>query len=73
MFNFFNKPEYKMPKVSEVEPKEPKICYSIGATAEGTHVAFTLGYSTLTMNKTGCQQLIDQLEVFKNQLVVKDD
>jgi hypothetical protein len=27
-----------------------------------------MGYTTLTMTKQGCQQLIEQLEVFKNQL-----
>jgi hypothetical protein len=27
-----------------------------------------MGYTTLTMNKKGCQDLIDQFEVFKNQL-----
>jgi hypothetical protein len=42
--------------------------YSIGVTSDGTHMTFKMGYTTLTMTKQGCQQLIEQLEVFKNQL-----
>jgi len=58
------------PYIAPPTPKEvqPDAVYSIGVTAEGTHMTFTMGYSTLTMTKTGCQNLIDQLEVFKNQL-----
>ena len=79
MFNWFKRPDYsnvlKFPeKVSSpyIEPPkreyEPEAMYSIGATAEGTHMTFKMGYTTLTMTKQGCQQLIEQLEVFKNQL-----
>ena len=79
MFNWFKRPDYsnvvKFPeKVSSpyVEPPKREVeyeaMYTIGATAEGTHMTFKMGYSTLTMTKQGCQQLIDQLEVFKNQL-----
>ena len=31
-------------------------------------MAFQMGYTTLTMNREGIQNLIDQLEFFKNQL-----
>lgn len=81
IFDFLKKRDYsnvvEFPdKVSSpyVEmPKEtaPEAMYSIGATAEGTHMTFKMGYSTLTMTKQGCQNLIDQLEVFKNQLRVE--
>jgi hypothetical protein len=81
MFDWFKKPDYsnvvKFPEplkaVPYIEPPkrevEPESIYSIGATSQGTHMTLRLGYTTLTMNKKGCQDLIDQLEVFKNQLV----
>jgi hypothetical protein len=73
MFDFFSKREQKPREpVPLIEPPKsepvPVSVYSIGTTTEGTHMTFRMGYSTLTMNKIGCQQLIDQLEVFKNQL-----
>ena len=77
MFDWFKRREYsnvvEFPKqVTYIEtPKrevEPETIYSIGVTAEGTHMTFKLGYNTLTMTKKGCQDLIDQLEVFKTQL-----
>jgi hypothetical protein len=73
MFNIFG--NKRTEPVSMIEPSKkevvPEAMYSIGATAEGTHMTFKIGYTTLTMNKQGCQQLIEQLEVFKNQL--RDD
>ena len=83
MFNWFKRPDYsnvvkfpeKVPAPYIEPPKreyEPEAIYSIGTTAEGTHMTFRLGYTTLTMTKQGCQDLIDQLEVFKNQLRVKE-
>lgn len=71
MFNFFSRPEYKVREpVPYITPPAPnsKNIYSIGATDDTTRMTLTLGYSTLTMTKSGCQNLIDQLEVFKNQL-----
>ena len=83
IFDFFKKRDYsnvvqfpeKVP-YPYIEPPTrevaPKTMYSIGATSEGTHMIFKMGYTTLTMNKQGCQDLIDQLEVFKNQLRVEE-
>lgn len=76
MFDWFKRPDYsnvvKFPDVPYVAPPKKEIehesMYSIGTTSEGTHMTFKMGYVTLTMTKVGCQQLIDQLEVFKNQL-----
>ena len=77
MFDWFNKPDYtnvvkfpaQVPYITEpVREVDPVSIYTIGATSENTHMTFKLGHSTLTMTKTGCQHLIDQLEVFKNQL-----
>jgi hypothetical protein len=75
MFDFFKRPTYSEPVPYIETPKkeyEPKTVYSIGATAEGTHITFKMGYTTLTMNKKGCEDLIEQLEVFKNQLKVEE-
>ena len=80
MFDWMKK--NKMPKnvvpfptprvVAPVEPpapreKDPTIHYTIGHT-DDNRVAFRLGYTTLMMNYQGVQSLIDQLEMYKNQL-----
>ena len=54
----------------EPEPKEQpaKTYYRLGLT-DNNRVSFNMGYSEITMNAAGCQQLIDQLEFFKNQLI----
>lgn len=80
MFNLFKKnkmPEnvipFPAPKVVEpVEPpptpkKEASIYYAIGHT-DDNRVSFRMGYSTLTMNSQGVQNLIDQLELYQSQL-----
>jgi hypothetical protein len=68
---------YKFPEPKEIPPTPhiaplathtPESIYTIGVTAANSHITFTMGYTTLTMNKKGCQDLIDQFEVFKNQL-----
>ena len=77
IFDFFNKDKPKGnvlpfpgPYVEPVKPvKEPgsKTLYSFGVT-DDNRLTFSMGYATLTMNEVGVQQLIDQLEFFKNQL-----
>lgn len=62
----------KMPYVVPPEPaSEAKIFYRIGVT-DSNRVSFSMGYTEITMTKLGCQQMIDQLEVFKNQLHDED-
>jgi hypothetical protein len=78
MFDWFKKPDYsnvvKFPEtrvIPIVPPKEsnaPETIYSVGATAEGTHMTLKVGHSTLTMTKAGVQNLIEQLAVFRDQL-----
>ena len=70
-------PELKtVPPMPEVEPpkkEEPaKIYYRLGLT-DNNRVAFQMGYSEITMNHEGCQQLIDQLTFFQNQLREEND
>jgi hypothetical protein len=78
MFDWFKRPDYSnvvkfpapMTPYTETlkEEPSPEAIYSIGVTAEGSHMTLKMGHTTLTMTKAGCQNLIDQLEVFKNQL-----
>ena len=81
MFDWFKKKEYtnviKFPEVKTpyIEPpkeKDPAIHYTIGHT-DDNRIAFRIGYSTLTMNHVGVQQLIDQLELYKNQLYTEEE
>lgn len=76
MFDWFNEkkypkaadaPEYKE-TVKEKAPKEPKAqtMYSIGLT-DNNRVSLKMGYTEITMNPQGVQNLIDQLELFKKQ------
>ncbi len=83
MFDFFksrkereaeydNVVKFPEPKaVPYIEPPatkpEPKTYYTFGLTNDN-RVSFTMGYTTLTMNEVGIQQLIDQLEFFQSQL-----
>jgi hypothetical protein len=80
MFDLFRK--NKMPAnvvpfpapraVEPVEPpapkeKDPTTYYSIGHT-DDNRVTLRMGYTTLTMNYHGVQNLIDQLELYQSQL-----
>jgi hypothetical protein len=81
MFDWFKKKEYSnvvkfpepkavpdTPYITPPEPEKPaKIFYRIGVT-DNNRVAFSMGMSEITMTKLGCQQMIEQLEVFMNQL-----
>ena len=81
MFNFFKKTEYSnvvkfpeqvkvpTPYIEQTKPEE--MHYTIGITTEN-RIAFKVGYSTLTMSKAGCEDLIEQLEVFVKQLKQKE-
>ena len=73
IFDFFKKRDtsnvVKFP-TSHVAPPEPephKTYYTFGLT-DDNRLDFTMGYTTLTMNAAGAQQLIDQLTYFKSQL-----
>ena len=78
MFDFLKKREYSnvvkfpepkaVPYVAPPVPEpEPKTYYTFGLTSDN-RLSFQMGYTTLTMNSAGIQNLIEQLEFFKNQL-----
>lgn len=79
MFDWFKKTDYtnvvpfpEIKAVPYVEPPEKeREYYSIGVTSEN-RISFKTGISTLTMSKEGCEDLIEQLEVFVKQLKQKD-
>lgn len=84
MFDWFKNSEHKnvvslpFPKpviVPYVEPpkqEKEQEYYSIGVTSEGK-MTFKTGVTTLTMTRKGCEDLIEQLTVFKNQLTREDE
>jgi len=84
MFNFFKgkKPSNvvpfpepksvpKMPEVHTPPAPEPdkagKTYYQLGLT-DNNRVCFTMGYTQITMNRAGVQQMINQLEFYQSQL-----
>lgn len=63
---------YTLPIPEVKTPEEPtKIFYRLGLT-DNNRVAFSMGYTEITMNKDGVQQMIDQLTFFQNQLYDED-
>lgn len=61
-------PEVQPPK----EEKPATTFYRIGVTSNN-RVSFQMGYSEITMNKQGVDNLIKQLELFRDQLNDEDD
>ncbi len=56
---------------NEVPPEKEKpatIFYRLGVT-DKNRLAFQMGYSEITMNRQGVEHLIQQLQVFRDQLV----
>jgi hypothetical protein len=52
--------------------KESKTYYTFGLT-DDNRLSFQMGYTTLTMNSVAVQNLINQLEFFKDQLEEKEN
>lgn len=68
--NVYNLP---VPEVAPPKKEEPaKIYYRLGLT-DNNRVAFSMGYTEITMNHEGVQQMIDQLEFFQSQLYEETD
>lgn len=63
--------------VPYVEPPKEKekpatVYYRLGVT-DNNRVAFNMGYSEITMNRQGVQNMIEQLTFFMNQLEDDDE
>ena len=69
MFDLFNKRENVVPEIKPIIPPEQptKVFYRIGVTDDNT-VSLQVGYSELTMTRQGVENLIQQLQVFRDQL-----
>lgn len=65
---FPEKKEYIQPK----EERPPTVFYRLGLT-DNNRLAFQMGYTEITMNKQGVDNLIRQLQTFSNQLEQEDD
>jgi hypothetical protein len=72
--NVYNLPKLKtVTPIPEVKKEEPaKIFYRLGLT-DNNRVAFSMGYTEITMNHEGVQQMIDQLTFFQSQLYDEGD
>ena len=58
-----------VPYIVPPAPEEPaKVFYRIGVTDKNS-VAFSMGMTEITMTKAGVQSLIEQLQVFRDQLL----
>jgi hypothetical protein len=77
IFDWFKKPDYTnvVPLFTEPKavpyvepPKNSTISpYSIGVTNDN-RITLRIGYTTLTLNQQGAENLIRQLELFASQL-----
>lgn len=65
------KPMWTVPPEPEQE-EDAKVFYRFGVT-DKNRVAFSMGYREITLNKAGCQQMIDQLTFFMNQIEDETD
>jgi len=63
----FPKPELVPTPVPEEKEEPTKIFYRFGVT-DSNRVAFSMGHNEITLNKEGCQMMIDQITFFMNQL-----
>ena len=54
------------------EEEPAKIFYRIGTT-DKNRISFQMGYSEITMNREGVENLIQQLQVFRDQLTPEEE
>lgn len=84
MFNLFGKKRtakefveeaketHTVPKEEVKAEKPPTTYYRMGLTSDG-RVSFSMGYSEITMNVAGINQMIQQLELFRDQIAVPEE
>jgi len=84
MFDWFKKPNYtnvvKFPKPESVpyvepaaEPEKPSVTYYRLGITDDSRVSFQMGYSEITMNADGVDNMIRQLQVFRDQIREQED
>jgi hypothetical protein len=82
MFDWFKKPNYsnvvkfpdpkEVPYVQPPKTEEPVTTfYRLGFTSNN-RVSLQMGYSEITMNRGGIEHLIQQLQVFRDQIHDED-
>lgn len=63
----------KVPYIAPPVPEKPAtVFYRLGVTDTNT-LAFSMGVTEVTMTKAGVQSLIEQLQVFRDQLTDDED
>jgi hypothetical protein len=62
----------ELPEPTPKPEKVSKTYYTFGLT-DDNRVSFAMGYTTITMNAAGVDQLITQLEFFRDQLHTKQE
>ena len=88
MFDWFKRPSYSnvvkfpehkaVPETPYIVPTPPvpekpaTVFYRLGIT-DNNRLAFSMGMMEITMNKDGVQNLINQLQVFNDQLSDEDN
>lgn len=67
-------PEPKaVPEPTQCRTEQPaKVYYRLGLT-DNNRVSFQMGYSEILMNQAGVDNLIQQLQVFRDQLTPEED
>ena len=55
------------------EPEKPAVTYYRLGLTDNNRVSFQMGYSEITMNAAGIDNLIKQLELFRDQLQHESD
>ncbi len=66
-------PELKSAPEPDPEPKKPAVVfYRIGVT-DNNRVSLQVGYSEITMNRQGVENMISQLSVFRDQLTHEEE
>jgi len=62
------KAEVKTPYTLPPEPEKPATTYYRLGLTDNNRVSFQMGYSEITMSASGINNMIEQLEVFRDQL-----
>ena len=68
-------PEHKIPYIVPPEPVPEKpaiVFYRLGVT-DKNRVALSMGMTEITLTKAGVENLIQQLQVFRDQLIDEDE